>query len=243
MPIFAKSATQAKRAMALIKNDVKSVGTNRNYCQSLKLFCDYLKECSGSKKADLLGATKEQAQAYLEKRAHEVSQKTLDMDRQAIQKLLTKTGAMSDGEKFLGDDGKIIKSDIKTNLTSRAYTEEQIHAICERQQAHNALATEIAWKAGLRAHELLTIERKDDSKHIATYRPNKESEAKFGHLRFSGREGDLYIVVGKGGHIREVILPKDLAQRLEETKLETPRIVKDREVYYTQKYDISGGDK
>ena len=91
----------------------------------------------------------------------------------------------------------------------------------------------MAYHAGLRAHELLTL------------RPAGERSAS-GHRqwsaeRFAAREGDRYTVVGKGGLVREVVLSRELATALEARRLEEPRLVIDRGVHYHQCYDIGGG--
>ena len=74
------------------------------------------------------------------------------------------------------------------------------------QRDHNRLATRIAYTAGLRVHELLTLrplrERAPDE------RPALPS-------KFLGRSGEAYTVVGKGGLIRKVVIPYELAKQLE----------------------------
>lgn len=78
----------------------------------------------------------------------------------------------------------------------------------------------IAYHAGLRAHELLTL------------MPACERQAS-GHRqwsadRFTGREGARYTVEGKGGLAREVMLPNRLADALEARRLDEPLQVIDR---------------
>jgi integrase len=51
----------------------------------------------------------------------------------------------------------------------------------------------------------------------------------------------LYTVEGKGGLVREIILTKQLASRLEEKRFTELRQVTDRGVNYTQRYDVGGG--
>ena len=51
-----------------------------------------------------------------------------------------------------------------------------------------------------------------------------------------------YVVAGKGGLRREVLLGRDIAARLEARRLKTPREVRDRGIVYRQHYDISGGN-
>ncbi len=60
-------------------------------------------------------------------------------------------------------------------------------------------------------------------------------------MKFAGRDGVVYTVVGKGGLVREVLLPRRLAERLEERRLDAPERVLDRGVRYLQRYDVGGG--
>lgn len=127
---------------------------------------------------------------------------------------------------------KVVKSQHEQILESRAYTPEQVQEIASHQAPQNTLATEIAHAAGLRAHELLTLERAE--RQPADERPALAE-------KFAEREGERYTVTGKGGLTREVLIPHDLAQRLEERRLEQPREVTDRGIHYEQKYDIGAG--
>jgi integrase len=95
------------------------------------------------------------------------------------------------------------------------------------------LATEIANYAGLRAHELLTL-RSAGERQASTHR-------EWSPDLFTGREGVRYTVEGKGGLVREVLLTKQLASRLEEKRFAELRQVTDRGVNYTQRYDVGGG--
>ena len=60
-------------------------------------------------------------------------------------------------------------------------------------------------------------------------------------MKFAGRDGVVYTVVGKGGLVREVLLPHRLAERLEARRLDPPERVVDRGVRYLQRYDLGGG--
>ena len=169
---------------------------------------------------DLGSATVNEAELYLAKRAGLVAQKTLDLDRQAIQM-------------HLGVQLEVVKSELETCLTTRSYTADQVERIASAQSERNSLATKIAYNAGLRAHELLTL-RPVDERHTSTHRQWNED-------RFTGRTGERYTVEGKGGLVREVMLSKQLADRLEETRLAEPKQVIDRGVNYTQHYGIGSG--
>ncbi len=196
---------------------IHSVGTARGYGNSLKGSARYMQD---NRLGDLRNMTREIAMQYLTYRAAIVSQKTLDLDRQAIQM-------------HLDIKLDVIKSEKETHLSTRSYTASQIERIASAQSERNALATQIAHCAGLRAHELLTIRPASEQK-ASTHR-------EWTPERFTGRDGERYTVEGKGGLVREVLLSKELAARLEATRLVEPRPVVDREVNYTQYYDIGGG--
>ena len=203
---------------------IKSVGTVRNYEQSLRVVGTALAK-NGERLKDL---TPERAAQYLESRASEVRQKTLDQERQAMQKMLEHVNKnLAPGQTL-----PVIKSEVETKLESRAYTPAQVAAIADRQTERHALATEIAYAAGLRAHELITLRPADE-------RPADERPAL--PEKFEGRKGVTYTVEGKGGLVREVLIPHDLADRLEERRLDEPRAVVDRGVNYTAHYDIGSG--
>ena len=229
MPRFRAPKAQAEHAVARKlalgtgrhdhRNDgrIHSLGTARGYGQALKGFADYLRE---HRLGDLPGATGQEARQYLAERSHQVGQKTLDLDRQAIQM-------------HLGLRLEVVRSDRESALSTRSYTPAQVARIASAQSEANGLATRLAYHAGLRAHELLTL------------RPAGERSAS-GHRqwsadRFSGREGVRYTVVGKGGLVREVLLTRELAAAVEARRLEEPRLVVDRGVQYVQCYTIGGG--
>lgn len=215
----------AKQAASVMKEmqgkEIASVGTARNYEQALSQFGTYL----ASQGLHIKDVGKAEAISYLEQRAEAVGQKSLDLDRQAIQAALIHTGAIQ--ERLA-----VIKSEHQQVLEARAYTSQQVEMIADRQTEKHALATEIAHAAGLRAHELITLA--PATERAADIRPALES-------KFEGREGILYTVEGKGGLCREVMLPKDLADRLEDRRLDELKQITDRGVYYEQRYDIGAG--
>lgn len=228
MPRFSspeKQAARASNAVAKQLNDkIASIGTLRNYEQALKNVATELARNNES----LKDITPDRAQSYLEQRAEEVGQKSLDMERQALQAMMQHvTHKLEAGERL-----QVVKSEHEQILESRAYTPEQVQAIAQQQAPQNALATEITHAAGLRAHELLTLERAD-------LKPADERPALAD--KFAEREGERYTVTGKGGLTREVLIPHDLAQRLEDRRLEDPRMVTDRGIHYEQRYDIGAG--
>lgn len=254
MARFAKVENQAHRICCELANNGKefrslsadeknsyekpmthSVNSFNRYKESLTVFGNYEKAVSQNHRVDLYSTTIEQVKDYLQMRAAEVKQSTLDADRQALQKLLELNGELKKGETI-----EVIKSELKTELRPRAYTPEQVQKIVENMSEKAALSTEIAYNAGLRAHELFCIERVGEKE--VTYRPEKDNEKNYGSFKHEGRENTVaYVVTGKGGHVREIRLSKELADRLEERRLDTPKQVCDRGVFYETKYDLAGG--
>ncbi len=226
---FASAARQAASVMKEVQGRyIPSVGTVRNYEQALTAVAAYAKAARIA--GGLRGMTQEQAMTYLEIRGQEVGQSTLNMERQAIQAMMQYVTGKLEPKQTL----PVIKSEIEQTLKSRAYTSEQVKMIRGHQTERNALATEIAHAAGLRAHELLTL------------RPAKEqpmSERPMLDTKWAGREGQIYTVAGKGGLVREVLIPCELAERLEARRLPYPIQITDRNIHYRQHYDINGGQR
>ncbi|HHG89814.1 MAG TPA: site-specific integrase [Devosia sp.] len=200
---------------------IHSLATFNKYATALKQAGDWAKEAVGLR--HLKAFTPELAQQYLTDRAAQgIGQKQLDTDRNALE--------------FITGKGSLVRERALTQseLHSRAYSPAQIRLIAAHQSDRNALATELAWRAGLRAHELLTLQRAGEARAA--------SHRHWSPDRFLGRDGERYIVTGKGGLRREVMIPHDLAARLEARRLETGRVVVDRGITYRQHYDIGGGN-
>lgn len=234
MPSFRSAKSQAQTAAAKMaahgqarhtdreEGKAHSLRTEHAYRQQLQGVAQWMKD--NGQMQGLHRITPELAHAYLEERAEAVCQKTVDLDRQALQALT--------GEKL-----ERVRSDVATTGhgdRGRAYTPEQVRMVSEAQTERNSLATEIAHDAGLRTHELLTLAPADE-------RP-ADDHREWSPDRFDGRENvAIYTVEGKGGLVREVAISRDLADRLEARRLEEPRQVVDREVRYEQRYDLGGG--
>ncbi len=125
---------------------IHSLATFDKYAASLAQAGEWAREAAEVR--HLRDLTAELAQAYLADRAAAgIGQKQLDTDRNALEFVVGK-GSL---------DRELALS--AAELRSRAYTPEQVRAVLACQDRHNALATEIAWRAGLRAHELLTLRR------------------------------------------------------------------------------------
>ncbi|ERH47719.1 tyrosine-type recombinase/integrase [Ectopseudomonas chengduensis] len=225
---FAKSRTQAMKAARTLwqHGNIGGLGTSSTYEDGLKLVGDWMRNNGGGALEQL---SIKRARQYLSERAAQVSQSTLDRDRQAIQALLQHTGKLGSDQHL-----KVIQAEKKQVLQPRAYTPEQVHAIRERLAPHNALGLEIAHAAGLRMKELRTLARRDE---LTPHQRPADNE------KFAGRENHtIYVVNGKGGLVREVSIPNELVARLEAVRLDEPRTVRDRKLFvYQQRYAIGGG--
>ena len=196
---------------------IASLGTQRNYAQALRGYTAFAKEYH---LGDIRAMTRETAITYLEFRSQEVRQKTLDLDRQAVQKML--------GEKL-----PIFESELETALTTRAYPRAQLALVAGAQSAKHSLSTEVAYNAGLRAHELITVQP------LAMQPPSSHRE--FRKDLFTGREVVIYTVKGKGGLVRQVGISRALSLRLEERRLPVLRNVIDRGIPFRSLYALGGG--
>lgn len=229
MATFRAPAAQAAKIMQKLQGRVlRSVGTVRNYEAALTRVAEWTKaeKISGG----LTAITPTLAVQYLEQRGQEVGQKALDMERQAMQAMMQHvTGKLAADERL-----PVITAEQAQVLSGRAYTAEQAQRIAAAQSEPHRLATQIAHAAGLRAHELLTLRRGDQ--RPPDPRPSLDS-------KWQGRDGVIYTVQGKGGLVREVLIPHDLAVRLEARALATPQSVTDRGIHYQSHYDIGGGQR
>ena len=99
MPKFAAPAKQAARVMQRLQGQtLRSVGTVRNYEQALTRVAEYVRD---QRWDGLRALTPEQAVRYLEQRGQTVGQKTLDMERQAIQAMMHHlTGQLAPGARL-----------------------------------------------------------------------------------------------------------------------------------------------
>lgn len=227
---FAKSESQAASVMKEIQgNAIKSLGSVRNYEQQLKICCDYMKE---NRMGGLRDITPEEAKSYLEIRASENSQSTVDMDRQALQCMMQHVTHKLGAKENLD----VVKSELETIEKSRSYTPEQVQRITEHQTDRHAISTEICHKAGLRVHELYTLRPSGEVQPS----PREVHPKKFSNMP---EKTKCYTVIGKGGLIREVRIPCPLAERLELRKLDAPKKVSDRGINYKTNYDISAGHR
>lgn len=230
------SETQAKKALININRAglIQSIGTGNTYRDCLKVVCDFVKD---NKFGDLAHLTVKQADRFLKIKAQSVAQKKIDQYKQALEAHLRATGKLGLQEQLTRH-----LSGVETKLESRAYTRAQVNLIKQHQGEKHAFSTEIAYRCGLRAHELFTIERateKSADKRYYSDGREKNLPSKFQDMG----PGERYVVTGKGGLTREIFVPKDLADRLEKRRLASPVRVVDRGIFYDAKYDLAGGKR
>lgn len=233
MPSFRSARSQAERAVSRAKaigksrhrysDDglIHSLGSARNYREALTRAAAWDRENGGR---GIQSWNRERAISYLSERAEIIGQKGLDLDRQALS-VLPGVGKLDRVRSEIGRCGLAEQT--------RAYTNDQIRAVIGRQSERHSLASELAHSCGLRAHELLTL-------RTATERP-ASAHRSWSQERFVGRTGEVYTVQGKGGLVREVLLPTELAIRLEAQRLNATVRIVDRGIRYDTAYAIGGG--
>jgi len=218
------SRHEAKEALGVAgaqsTGEIHSLRTFEKYSNALAQAGQWARDEYGIRYLDEL--TPEMGQEYLAERAADgIGQKQLDADRNAMEFVTGK------------DSLERVKAEVVPDPSGRAYTADQIERVAEAQGDRNALATRIAHAAGLRAHELHTLRPATDG--------TPSGHRKWSPERFAGREGERYLVTGKGGLVREVLVPSSLARELEQRRI-APERVTDRGVFYTRQYDIGGGN-
>ncbi|MDH2712070.1 site-specific integrase [Klebsiella quasipneumoniae] len=217
---------QAANVMKVLQvTAFRSVGTVRNYQAALTRIALYFRTNGGVNLQDI---TPEMAIQYFHIRAASVGQKSLNMERQALQAMMVHlTRVLPDGQTLT-----VVRSLHEQSLLSRSYTSEQIGVIASHQSDKNRLATRIAYNAGLRSHELFSLRE---------WRYREPSARPASDKKFMGRGGVSYTVQGKGGLVREIKLAEELAEILESRRLAEPVTVTDRGIHYQQYYAISAG--
>lgn len=185
----------------------------------------FIQDRIGAKK--LTDITPEMAQNYLSLRSNKVCSKTVQNERRVLERIVF----LHEPERKLHIEQKLSPRE----WVNRAYTHEQIYQIMTHQTPENQLATALCFTAGLRVQELLTLQRFDEAS-VSKGRKWRED-------LFIGSEGQKYIVKGKGGLYRAVMIPHFLAEQLEQHRLNEPRKIKDRKCTIMNHYDIPGGKK
>ena len=175
----------------------------------------------------LIDITPQMALDYLSSRVGKVCSKMLANERRVLERIVY----LHEPERKLYIEEKLDPRE----WVNRAYTHKQIHQIMTHQTPENQLATALCFTAGLRVQELLTLQRFDEA--------SASKDRKWRSDLFSGLQGEKYVVKGKGGLYRAVMIPHCLAKKLEKHRLSEPRQIKDRKCTITNRYNITGGKK
>ncbi|MES2362972.1 MAG: hypothetical protein V4646_14420 [Pseudomonadota bacterium] len=202
------------------KRTLRSIGTERTYRDVLCVLGKWL--WMWGKK--LISANHKDGTAFLIFRATQVCQKTLDRDRLILSRY------------FNNDLKKFVSKISSREQRGRAYPSSQIMRMMMMcADPRLAISIELCHHAGLRATELNNISRPED-------RP--ESARNWREDRFHLTSDQvLYTVHGKGGLVRSVTIPRELAQRLEMFRRSEPVQIEDREIKHRSFYDIESGKK
>ena len=234
IPAAEKQAAKAIKPLLAInqsrhanKNDSKihSLGTARQYESIYKGIATWLSDTHNER---LRYISPEHATAYLTERSGTIRQKQLNNERRALELHLRH---VQKNPEFKLDR---LHSTVPDTEHSRAYTTDQIELVRSEQSLRMALSTELASVAGLRAEELLSLQRLDER--------SPSGHRQWSEDRYLGREDwKSYTVQGKGGLVRELRFPADLSARLEAQRLEKSERVTDRRVHHTRHYDLIGG--
>lgn len=128
----------------------------------------------------------------------------------------------------------------------KSYTDEQIEIICQHVNTKNSFSIKLCRVAGIRVHELLSLQ--PIQLQLPTSKVLTGKKLKAQSLKFFSPEnpdiinGRLYSVKGKGGLIRAILIPENLAIELEKKRLKKPKKIRDRKAFIPCSYDISGGN-
>ena len=207
----------------------RSIGSVVSHKSSLVRVADWMKERGYMQ--GLHRITEEQAKEYLGERITQVQQSTLNHDIAVINKNLEMSFKQSDFKSTYDPP-------IKLSEESRAYSTNEIQKIIEHQNPHNALSTKIVAETGIRAKELMSLQKIE----LQPISDRSSGKRVWSGNRFLGRGGISYSVIGKGGLIREVRMSKELSQELEKKCFESPEFCKDRNVESNRTYNIGYGN-
>lgn len=196
---------------------IASIATEKKYFGCIKRFLIWCRKNNHStSKISVVSA-----EQYLEFRAIDCVQKTVDGYRQSISLVFNLKL-------------RYVVSAKATVLVPRAYLSSQIAYLAAVATPRLGFSIRLARPGGLRSIELDTIARTTDL---------QENERDWLPERFIGLEPDsvTYIVVGKGGLKRAVKIPLDVSIELEKFRLPIPIKKKQREIIYVKYYSVIGG--
>lgn len=148
-------------------------------------------------------------------------QKTLDQNRQALDKVLCLQLPR-------------YRAGVPTRITSRAYTEQELDLIVAQMSTRHSLSARLVAATGMRASELLSLA---DIKE----QPPSPNRPWLDHL-FAGLANCVVCTVrGKGGLVRQVAVPKSLYEEINALRYAHPVTVRDRRKPHSPKFDLVAG--
>lgn len=238
MPSFRSAKSQAHHAVQQVTHlgtskqrgesgVIRSVGTVRAYEQALRNVVGWMHSQRIGHSLNELN--REMAERYLSERCTTVSQSTLDQDRQALQAVLSCKLTVVKSKSVQTSRSKPLSE------TSRIYSAEQFNMVLAKLSVEQRFAVRLSAATGLRAHEIYTLRRVSEQP--------KSLGRPWDRERHLGQSGVVYTVRGKGGLIREIIIPTALARALESYRLPTPATIKDRGITYQSYYALPGGQR
>jgi len=242
MPNFSKPEKIAQKAVKQLKTpgekrenirNTDKIPSDTSSKHAERAFTGFERYLQANKLGNIYDANPDKVKSYLDERSQKADPVTLNQEREALNKWLYHVNQNQVPKNEIKEKGQ--QPGRELSKKSRYYTKEQVDKIQEAQTEKNALATKVAYEAGLRAHELQTIAK--PSEQPPDKRPWRQD-------RFIGKEQDekTYTVIGKGGLIREITISKETAQHLEQRRLMEPKNIMDRNKKYTVKYDIGKGN-
>jgi integrase len=188
------------------------------YLSCLKIYLDW---CDFNEVIPTIQSTKVNLTNYLEEQSEVYQQKTLCQHRMSLN--------MAYHKKL-----PFVPSQLATVYAARDYKFSEILLLIKNLEAHNAIGILLCYYSGLRAHEVATLQRKDECERSDTRKWTNSLFDMEDHF-------SVYVVTGKGGLRRHVAIPTELAEIIEDRRFSSPQKVVDRGIYYLRNYDLGFG--
>lgn len=219
--IYRRFSPRTSRAIAKQFKRIASLGTARNYEQSLAGYLAWAEERRISPSA--FGALANLSE-FLSQIAQDHSQSSVDQYRQAL------------GIAF-NCQIPAIRTAVKPKKITRAYRISEAHLIIAALNDRDAISACLCLFSGLRVQETATICRAEEAQ-ASPRRP--WTDDRFAGLPYKYAR---YIVTGKGGLRREVAVPCVLIPQLEACRRPEPTTVRSRKINYESRYAIGHGQQ
>lgn len=219
-----KNRRKSKKAGKVVKT-IPLANTRKNNKSILRKLIPYIRSLVGYA-GNITKAPESIFVDYLEMRSNSIAQQTLNKEASLINSIT--------GYAIKAPPSKVKQS--KYTHETRAYEPEQIDLIIQAcDDPKLRLCIEICLNSGCRTSELLTLRRLDERK--------PSSHRDWSPDLFLGRKNDfvIYTVKGKGQLVRQIAIDIDLAQELEQYRLENPKKIYGSSIAYYSYYDIPAG--